>query len=707
MSKQLLFSLIVLNSLSPLFAAERADEIRTEMWSTSNKNFQIVETPKKWANQSAIIIAQLNRFEYRKAVIVSTLKYNEYNHYRIKLLDKNAVDKYSEMSYYENYGSTKVYVGFKVIKANGKEVIVDLAKAVKMEKDVNGVNRSYNKLAIPGLEKGDVIDYYICEESSISSNSIIYFFEPVVYSLPREYPVMNHKLQFRAERRCFINLKSLNGAPELKLQMDEANEEQYYTLDVTDLDAVKDQRWAYPYRELPTIKFRAAYASGKAMRNLDVLLGEPGIVKSSVSKKELEELAATMMATVYDIKMFSKFAKTNLKGVTDPFEIAKQAYYFYRNDLFGTAEANLVEGNGEPSISEVKFVDVFSTFLASKKIQHDIVIATKRNVSTIDNILMENEIDWLVRVKKGDQYLYLSPIDMYSIPGEINPLLQGTEAYALDGMVPFKKWDAKKITLPVTTKKDNRTEVTINVQLENLTKAKASVSKSLTGRTRAYDQNAFMDLYDYEKEERDRFKMDESFTGYSFYKKKYLAMKTAYMGKRPTYKTDALKGYLEQVYDFKAKATAEVIIKQTGRYDNAAAMMDEFSFEAEDVVQKAGPNYLIDAGKLIESQVKIEGDELNRSTNVYFDYPRSFAYHITIDIPSGYTVQGLDKFNQQQENQFGGFTSKAKEQGGKIVIDTEKHYDAYFVPKAQWSSIVAFLNSANSFTEQKILLKKK
>jgi hypothetical protein len=296
---------------------------------------------------------------------------------------------------------------------------------------------------------------------------------------------------------------------------------------------------------------------------------------------------------------------------------------------------------------------------------------------------------------------------MYSIPGEINPLLQGTEAYALDGLVSPKKWDAKKITLPVTTKKDNRTEVTLNLQIENLSKAKALVSKSIFGRNRIYEQNSFMDLYDFEKEERDRFKMDESFTGYSFYKKKYIAMKTAYMDKRKTYKTDALKGYLDQNYGFKSKATSELSIKQTGRYDNALAMVDEFSFESEDLIQKAGSNYLIDAGKLIESQVKIEGDELNRSTNVYFDCPRSYSYHITIDIPSGYVVQGLDKFNQQQENQFGGFTSKAKEQGGKIIIDTEKHYDVYFAPKNQWPSIVAFLNSANSFTEQKILLKKK
>jgi hypothetical protein len=152
-------------------AVERADEIRAEMWNAADKKFQVLEVPKKWVGKSAVIIAQLNRYEYRKPVILNLLRYNEYNHYRIKLNDKNAVNKYSEMSYYNNRydnatgESIKVYVGFKVVKPNGKETIVDLAQAVKMENKGSGQNQSYNKLAIPNLEVGDIIDYYVCEET--------------------------------------------------------------------------------------------------------------------------------------------------------------------------------------------------------------------------------------------------------------------------------------------------------------------------------------------------------------------------------------------------------------------------------------------------------------------------------------------------------------------------------------------------------------
>ena len=114
-------AIVLISFISNSLATDRSEEIRAEMWSTADKNFRVLDIPSKWANESAVIIAQLNRFEYRKAAMARLLRHNEYNHYRIKLIDKNAVNKYSEMSYLPNYTnsdgeSVKVYVGFKVIK---------------------------------------------------------------------------------------------------------------------------------------------------------------------------------------------------------------------------------------------------------------------------------------------------------------------------------------------------------------------------------------------------------------------------------------------------------------------------------------------------------------------------------------------------------------------------------------------------------------
>jgi hypothetical protein len=705
-----IFIFISMMVTSFAFATDRAEELRTEMWNATDKNFKATSIPSKWDNKSAVILAQLNRFEYRKGFLSSSLYQNEYRHYRIKLIDKNAVNKYTEMSYRSNNDigleHVKVYAGFKIIKANGKELIVDLSNAVTMEKVVNGRTVSYNKIAIANLESGDILDYYICEESTISSNNVLHFFDPVIYSLPQEYPLIYHKLQFRAERRCFINLRSLNGAPELKLIADDANEEVYYTLEQSELEGIESQRWMYPYRELPSIKFRAAYASGKAMRAFDVLLGKPGVVKSSVTKQEVEDLAGTMLATSYDVKSLSKYAKKKLKGIKDPFEIATQTYYYYRNSyLFDESESNLVEGKSWPFISEIKFVDVFSTFLTLKNIPHDIVIAVPRNIAALDDLLMEQEIEWLIRVKKNDQYLYLSPFSINAVAGEMNVRLEGTDAYALDGLLSPRKWDAKRITLPKTSSAVNSSDAAIQVDLTDLNNIKVNVKKSVSGNNKLSDQYNLLDVYDFEKEERSKFKMGESFTGY-LNRKKLLAMKTAYLANRDELRQKTLKEDLETNFDLKIKEVGKLVIEQTGRYNTNPALVYSFNFETEDLAKKAGPNFLIDIGKLIEQQTSLEKEELTRKHNVYFDNARSFKYTITLDVPKGYVVQGLEKLNQRVENKFGGFTSTAKQANGKVTIETNKHFDVDYVSAANWPEIVNFLNAAQNFSEQKLLLKK-
>jgi hypothetical protein len=189
-------------------------------------------------------------------------------------------------------------------------------------------------------------------------------------------------------------------------------------------------------------------------------------------------------------------------------------------------------------------------------------------------------------------------------------------------------------------------------------------------------------------------------------KKKYAAMKDSYMKQRPTNQTERLKYFLENNYDFKCKEPANLKIEKTGRFDDSPVFTYSFTFETEELAKKTGPNYLLDIGKLIERQTKIDEKELKRDNNVYLDYPRSFKNKIIVTVPSGYSVQGLDKLNQKVESKWGGFTSTAKMDGGKLVIETYKHYDVNFVPKEEWNSLIKFLNAAHSFTEQKVLLKK-
>lgn len=696
-----------------VFGNDRDQEIRNEMWANSDESFKSTAVPEKWNGKSAVIIAQLNRFEYRKPVMRNLLRYNEYSHFRIKLNDKNAVTKYTEVNFPSNRTDNsegefiRVYVGFKVVKVGGEEIIIDPLQAVKMERQYRGRVQSYNKLAIPNLEPGDILDYYICEETTRANANYIHFFDPIIYTLPQEYPVVSHKLQFRAERKCYINLKSLNGAPELKLVIDEANDEKFYSLEGTNIEGVDNMRWLFPYREMPTIKFRAAFASGKAMRTFDVLLGEPGEVKSTVTTKEIQEMMSTMLATNYDIRFLTKYAKQNLKDIKDPFEAADKAYYFYRNQMFNEMETNIVEGKSPwVSMPQVKFVDVFSTFLVHREIPHDIIIGVPRNLSTLDDLLIENEIAWFIRVKKGDQFKYFQPFDLTTIPGTIAALLEGTDAYAADGLEPPKKWDLKKIKLPATTANDHQSKTDIRIDLSDFTKANLSLRRTLMGQNKVPDQYFYMDPFDLRPEESEKFEMTES-SSVMLGKKRYEAMKDAYLARRIKDREENLKSVLERDFNIKVLEISNFKLEQSGRYENAPEMIYSLAFTTDNLLYKAGPNYMIDIGKLIEQQAKIESREMERTKNIYYENRRSFKHTLEFDVPKGYQVQGLEKLNQKVENKLGGFSCSAKEVKGKVVIETHKHYDVNYAPAGEWKNIVSFLNAANNFNEQKLLLKRK
>ena len=87
-------------------------------------------------------------------------------------------------------------------------------------------------------------------------------------------------------------------------------------------------------------------------------------------------------------------------------------------------------------------------------------------------------------------------------------------------------------------------------------------------------------------------------------------------------------------------------------------------------------------------------------------FPRSFEEEISMAIPEGYTVTGLDKLNKKVENAAGGFVSTATVEGNNLKVKAYKYYTKSYLPNSNWKDMVAFLDAAYQFTQEKVLLKK-
>lgn len=695
---------------------ERAKEVRKMIWENGDADFSVTTIPDKWKEKSAVIIAKSNILSYRKAIIRSHLQYKSFRHERIMLLDKAAIEKYSQFTIPENgrYGDKtyEFYAGFKIIKPDGTEILIPLSKAVKEERAINKSGYNQFKLAIPNLEAGDILDYYIGEEQGINLSTKYYGFDPVIFQLHDEYPIMKQKIAFDVLRRCFINLKSLNGAPDFTLTTDAKNDKNSYSLEDGERESVKHIRWLFPNRQLPSVKFKITYASLGAA-DAPTFIGEPGILKSKVTDEEIKDLVAYLYgAGIYYGADFFYYMKKHHKREKDLDKLARKAYYAYRNiyRIKNVEALQLYDKQTNESTSNTRGVIALSRFYKSKKIPHKILIGVSRDIATIDDLILENELMLMLKVNTKIPF-YIGKFTNHAIIGEIDPRLEGTAVYAVDGHAKkTKRWVLKETTIPTHFAEENQTFSTYQIKLVDMEADDVEIQmiKSCIGANKAYYQNNLMDIYNFKEEEKARFEMGDDFEDHRRSERKELVQKKEdYLANRTDYLNKSLKSVTENDLGLTVVKVEDLEILQTGRFDDKPEFEYSCKAQVTGAVKKVGGNYLISIGKFIDRQIQLTAEEKEpRKYDINHSFARSYGYKIEMAIPEGYRVEGLDNLYNNIENKTGGFTSTAKVKGSKLIIESKKYYKSNFHKKEDWPLMVEFLDAAYNFTQQQVLLRK-
>lgn len=709
----LLLTAACLHAQTPGFNAnsKRHDELRKEIWDNNNKDFAATVVPVKWKDESAVIIAQANILSYRKTVLINNLNYNSYVHKRVKLQDTKAVEKFAEHTIPANgqYGLTQFefYAGFKIIKSDGRVIEVPLSTAVKNSRKLNSQSMDEYKLAIPNLEVGDILDYYMAQDRTITLYSKYFAFDPVIFELNEDYPIMKRSISFEVLRRCYINAISLNGAPELVFKEDKERDKNFYVLQDANREAVKDTRWLYPYRDLPSIKFKVSYASAATAAYSVGFLGEPGIIKSSVTADEVKSLVSSVFGytSIYMPMLKSEMNKYN-KGLKDTDKLAREAFYRLRHILrIKDAETNLLnKGNDNEDGGSLTLLSTLSAYYRAKKIDHQIIIGIPRNISVLNDLILENELTFMIKVNTPKPF-YIGRFDNHGIAGEIDTDLQGQEVYSAYGTISPSLWRLGRISIPVENFINNGSESVYQVSLNDLDEglAEASITHTHKGATRAYYQNLLIDAYDYLDDETKHLRLIEKPAKMNVLTKK---KKDDYLSRRDELKSKNLQAMARQEFGESLDTTRNLKIIQLGRFDDAPEFKYSFDASFKDVTKRVGKNYLVNIGKLMEELTPVKSDERARQHNIYMPYARQFKNRVEIQIPQGFKVQDIDKLNRTIENTTGGFLVTAKLEAEKLIVETTRYYKSNYEPVENWPKLLAILDAAYDFTQQQVLLQK-
>ena len=125
-------------------------------------------------------------------------------------------------------------------------------------------------------------------------------------------------------------------------------------------------------------------------------------------------------------------------------------------------------------------------------------------------------------------------------------------------------------------------------------------------------------------------------------------------------------------------------------------------------MQKAGNNYLLAVGKLVGSQVKAEGKDRERTTDIFTPYPRTYEYTVMITLPEGYTpdAESLEQLRVNASNDCGRFVSEATMYSNTLKLTVNKCFERSYEPVANWGKLLEIIDAGNEFSEKVVVLRK-
>ena len=705
---------------------EPATKLQANMdavWNEKDANFSINQAPEKWSGFSGVIIAQKTKFVFDKSSGSDKLNVYETTHRKIKLLDKDAVNSFSE--FYFRRGHDNDGFALHIIKPDGIVDTVSLLTAVLVEENdvvpslfapyfekqstIKNKTRSeniYYKLAVSNLEPGDIIDYAstVYNDNDVSKMNSLEF-DPVYYLCHRGYPVMSQKFEIDTDDKSYVNSKSINGAPEFI----ESSSGGYkiFTWEDKDREKLKDTRWVNEYLLLPVTKFQIIYSKNSDAG--DLFISDRGELKKSITPEEL----AKKVNRIYE-KMDAgggrKLTQDNLLANYTSLLLNRAEYYLRKGEAYDLNDEDFIKrvyyilrhtnGLYNKTLPSQFFAYVMLEKLKKKAIPAELIVTTDNSTTQMNDVIFGGELQWLVKVKNK----YVFDFSANSNPFDLKSEFLGNEAFTI---ALGKNATAQPVTLPVTTAEENVSYTVINATMdENLDKTNIVSISTFKGVSKHDNEGpalAYTTVYDkdymayYGEDELDQFNdktRDEI-------DRLMLARKEEFKKRKP----ELMKHQLQNDYSNVISYDNFNLLTDGRTFKNQELKYQE-SFVLGDLTRKAGNNYLVSVPGLMGGQIQVKPEDRQRKYGIDVRYPHTLIWDINYTLPAGYTVKGLAGLDQHIENETGSFTSKATIEGNILKLNIKKVYKQARIKKEEFGKMLEFIDAAFNFGQRRILLKK-
>lgn len=728
------------------------EQLNEKIYGTRDPYFSVNKAPEEYKNESAVILAQKHMLEsdsWFKVKLslfgpVGGAKYNIFETIRERILinDKSALEAYSQINFTRLQSKSKGYLGKKknytfmnirLIKPDGKMKQIDVDEdAVTIKAGKEG---EQNKIAVPDLEVGDIIDYYITNYYQEEGAGMA---SPYQFVLGDDYPVVNYILSLQFDSRMAVEYQSINGAPDFRIRPDEDGNGNILDMVVKNLPKLKGVLWTSYFKQVPMLRLRYSRSTIKRHDLPDLRPGQ--VEKVSAKYPAFIEYSMAELVNNYIVNVTRnqpaftnerKELKTALKKYQDNHPKADNTdsalCFIYRYmswmDFYSKFDLNTNYYNAYIDVDLGSQLERLARFANQVMIlvntDFDLLLICPNTGFDPDNLFSVRDLTVMLRTR-GPHPIYFSFGDNLDFQGSIPYYAENASArvYTMErksimGMkYPWVDLAKSKLeTLPGTGHADNSQDETLQVKIDSSEPELLQIKRTVSANGNLKkDAQALMTIYE-ELALQSGWSVDRKDDLLSSFgdrgkaaRKQMDELQTLMEKARKKHKEDFEKD-IKRTFEREPKELTHFAVKKFGCYANDPFVYEE-QFTIEGMVKKAGNNYIVDLGKLIAGQIAIEKDQRKRDMDIYMNYPRSFQYHISFELPEGYKPEGIERLTYNTRNETGCFISKVRLEGTKLLVDIEKSYFNRFEQAAKWPLMISFLDDALAFNGQQVLLKK-
>ncbi|MBO4606861.1 MAG: hypothetical protein J5682_03065 [Prevotella sp.] len=685
-----------------------AEEIRQSVWSQDLPEFQSPRPTDSFKDESAVILALYDELLLNQKTRLRGLGFNLYTvkeltnnrlqRMLIQINDEASLKEFSEFDY-KTYDRNHIFgigneemrnvLGVRIFKRDGsmREISTDdYMTATEGKRD----NEERHKLAVPGLEIGDILDIFTFSMEQIRQKNI----DPITYSFVKAYPVLSYRIHCEIDPKLTVQYRTLNGAPDFEVS---SNEDKDIVLDVyvKDIKEKAPELWYNAMKQSPVTLLLIE------SKNINTFV-PPSVKKGGLQanpdateiQKDDWEYWNFFMKN-YSLNWYrgaSQQVKETLKkhkGSTEE-EMADEIYQWLEMRTLDTYLSQQ---------SPTQFIRVFCSMLDKAKIPYEKGITTHNFLEPIDQLSTFHNTTWFVRLLSGK--MYFAPA-FAMVPGEIPSTLQGRKAI-ISGRHTTGPYSS--ITLPSNDASKNVEDIRIHATINGTTlgisrevclSGTLREETSLYLPTRAQLLDSFKETFDGINGREDLYTQKDS--------KRIITEQNV---KDKETQDEYFKNDVKMFHGEQPLATKSYHLTSVGNYPDHPVLCYDIEYEMGGYVKKAGNNLVVSVGSMTGDPLTIEGNNRKRTVGICRTSPRTFSRSVILDIPSGYSIseESLRPLYQKIDNASATFVSEAVMKGQQLCVNLHVVFKNVDEPVEHWQHLLDVADAWKNFHSQQIVLR--